>query len=179
MMEIRRRLMQKANENNVYVWNLIPAYISNNTTYNIVSASFNNARIGFFGIGKQAGIYKIYSSSNNVTYVQPVIKMPNNTASITISFDTVSRLYNDKDVFVVWTKDISAGGNYSNYAYYLQSEFYNARENNGALKVNTLSVPTDADSFVGFFRVYPVIGENETAESIANDMGFSITFNKS
>lgn len=178
MMSLRRRLMQLKNEESyVYIPNYKPAYLSANTSYNIVGASYNNLRIGFFGAGNQAGIYT--TRSNDVTYVQPVIKMPNGTKSITISFESVTRLYNNDDVYVYWMKDTSSGTTYPTCALCLAEVYYDARGNSAALKTNTLTVPEGADSFVGFFRIYPSIGENETAESIANDIGFSITFNKS
>ena len=178
MMSLRRCLMGlKKNESNVYIQNLLPAYLNGNTSYHIVIASSNTSRIGFFGSGNQSGTYT--TRSTEVNYVQPVVKMPNGTKSITISFESVTRLYNGDDIFIYWTKDTQSGTTYSTCALFLLEEYYDARGNSAALKTNTLTVPDGADSFVGFFRIYPSISGNETPESIAADVGFNITFNKS
>lgn len=146
------------------------------SNYRYISASPNDDRIGFFGAGIQAGIHTTGASTQG--YNLPVIKLPRNTVSITISFNNTSRLYNNNDVFVKWMKDIPSGTTYPSLAYFCEPKAYNARANNSALKINTLEVPEDADSFIGVFRIYPSIGSEETEETIASDVGFSITFNK-
>lgn len=175
MMARRRLLLNQRAETNVYIHNLKPAYIIINNR--LIHTSQNASRIGFFGTAAQAGQYTTYSTNPDLRF--PVIKLPKDTISITISFDAVTRLYNGSDVYIFWAKDTPVDDAlYPSYAEGLSGIGYNVRENNAALKVNTLAVPNGADSFVGFFRVYPAIAETETPESIADNLGFVITFNK-
>ena len=136
-------------------------------------ASVTN-RILCMGTGAQEGEY--ISVPGSTGYNAPVIKLPKNTASITISFSSTSKLYDGDAPILYWMKDESCGGSGSlaDAALYVSEEAaYNAYRNSE----KTFNVPSTADSFLYFFRLSSNAGTGETAESLTEDVGLSITFN--
>ena len=131
-------------------------------------------RILCMGTDQQEGEYISVPGSSG--YNAPVIKLPKNTASITISFDTVTKLYDGDAPLVYWMKDESCGeaGALADGALFVEkTEEYNAYR----VPEKSFNVPSGADSFLYFFRLASSAGTGETPESLIGDVGFGITFN--
>ena len=147
---------------------------TNNSTYVSNGSSVTN-RIMCMGSGAQASEYIIPAGSQGYENVH-CIKLPKNTASVTVSFSTTTKLYYGDAPILYWCKDEPCGetGALENAALYVgETTAYNAKSETS----KTFTVPNSADCFVYFFRLSANAGEGDTADSLAEDVGIEITFN--
>lgn len=128
-------------------------------------------RVIVFGSGAQKTEYLIADGSAGYLN-RGGVKLPNNTASLTVAFSTVSGLYNGDNVFIYWLKDESCGSTLvPNAAKLVREETgYNARSNAS----KAFSIPEGADAMVMFFRLTG--NATGTADEAATAVGFSLTF---
>ena len=131
-------------------------------------------RIGCYGSGNQAGEYKCLASSGGTN--MPVIKLPKNTASVTIKIQgTETLLYNGGNCAIRWMKDESCGeAGMTAGALLVQSESeYNAR----TTKESTFNVPNNVDSMLVGLRMATTYSDEDSASTIMGTLGFALTFN--
>ena len=153
----------------------IPDYelgmLSDQTTFVLNTGTVTN-RVMVFGSGAQKTEYTIPDGSSGYKN-KGGIKLPNNTASVTIAFTTTSGLYASDNVFIFWLKDESCGSTSVPEAAKLVSAEtgYNARNNAS----KTFNIPEGADSMALFFRLTG--NASGTADEAAEGVGFSLTFN--
>lgn len=134
---------------------------------------YNAGRISLLGSGVQAGTYDIedFDSSGD----EPVIKLPANTKSVTLSVTDGSRIWNSTGAVLFWFKDepCSAQGHPTGAKYLYKEDAYNMKNETS----KTFNVYEGADSMAFNVRLSTDASGSETADSIATSMGLSITFN--
>lgn len=146
---------------------------SYNAGETFVANSNYTTGIGCFGKDQQAGTY--ISPKTSTGYDKPVIKLPKNTASVTISYSNIgTTLYYGNNTFTFWLKDEPCGNvSLPTAAKYISAESdFNARTAGD----QTFNVPEGADSMLLFIRLdsAPASG---TATDLAETIGLTITFN--
>lgn len=135
-----------------------------------VTTTYRN-RIIACGSGAQEGAY----SGTGEAY--KVVKIPNNTASVTISrgADKSSMFYNDDSARFLWTQDVSCG----NSSYPFAALWVSADENVNfsANQSHTYTVPEGADSFLFMARLTTTYTDEDVPGDIASSAGIEIVFN--
>jgi len=152
------------------------SYLSHPSTATYVLISANYSRITARGTGTQAGTYGFLRSADP-TESHPVILLPNNTVSITVSrgADQNSKFVNGNYSVVMWMSDESCGNaSAPNAALFVsESDGFNLYSNESV----TLTVPYGADSFGLFVRTSTTYTESDNPNTIASNLGLTITFN--
>lgn len=149
------------------------AFVRPSEQTNFVANSDSDTRIGCFGSGGQAGDYISPRTTTGID--APVIKLPKNTAYVTVAFSNIgTTLYYGNNVFMYWMKDESCGSEYPTAAKRIESESaYNARNDTS----KTFTVPEGADSMLLFFRLDSAPSSGTTAADVVSSVGMTITFN--
>ena len=129
-------------------------------------------RITACGTGAQAGTYTCYGK-NGASDVN-IIKLPKNTASVTVKNVTKSYVYNGNYTKIFFVKDQSCEATgFTDYALFISEEtinFYNTQE-------QTFNVPEGADAMLFTVRTASSYTEGEDPADVIESMGFSLTFN--
>lgn len=100
------------------------------------------------------------------------IKFPRNTASITINVTNASLLY-PADTDVYWFKDEAATESPTYISYVSKESSYDPTTHT----TQTFTIPSTADSFTVTVRLSSVYQSTDSAATIMENAGFSVTFN--
>ena len=161
-----------------YIPNWDFAYLSHPSTALYATIPANLSRITAQGSGEQAGAHSFLRTSD-VSEVHPVIKLPKNTASITIErgADQSTKFANGDYSSVMWMSDEPCGNaSYPQAAKFMsESDGFNLYTN----QTVTLDVPSGVDSFGVSIRLQATYTSEDVANTLASTIGMAIIFNPS
>lgn len=145
-------------------------------TNNHAGITTNYSRLAAVGSGVQSSEYGLQQTSE-IEPIVHVIKVPHNTASVRISYDTTksAMIYNaETNFWFYWFKDTpSPDQGYSAYAQYISTE---ADKNLRSAGTYTFNVPQNADCFAMVLRTTSTYTSSDDANDVAEAMGLTIEF---
>lgn len=148
------------------------ASVSGTSPNEFVSHALNYGYVSLFGSGAQAGSYYSYGSSGESN--KKVIKLPNNTASITLKNTSASTFKSGNYACVYWVVDESCGASrFDEMALYKSSDVFNFRSETE----KTISVPSGANACVIRIRFDTTYTDQDDVATILSNAGFGLTFN--
>ena len=129
-------------------------------------------RITACGTGAQAGTYACYGK--NGASDENIIKLPKNTASITVKNITKSYVHNGTYTKFLFLADQSCGATgFTDYALFISDESFNFNTE----QEKTVNVPEGADSILFVVRTAQTYTSEDDPATVMESMGFSMTFN--
>ena len=179
-MELRRGMLFSGVKSVDYIPNCEFLYFSvpsSSDTMNYVVNTSNSTRLSCFGAGVQAGVYNSSARYVDNGIDKPVIKIPNNSKSVTISFEDASKTYNaNSAITICWMSDEPCGSTiYPDAALFISSDSYKARDE----ATKTITIPQNVNAMLVQIRVVSAISsDNVTPNDAIEALGLSIVFNK-
>ena len=156
----------------------IPAYTFGQLNINGTSPNqfpgviSSNNRIIAYGTGVQVGTYKCYGR-NGLSDIG-IIKLPKNTASVTVKNTTKSYVHDGTYTRLYFLTDESCGATgFIDYALFVSEEQLNFYTN----QEKSFNVPSGADAMLFMVRTDSSYTSGEDPADIMESMGFSLTFN--
>ena len=156
----------------------IPSYTFGQISYNgtdpndFPTIADSQNRIAVCGSGAQAGTYKCYGK--NGASDANIIKLPKNTASVTVKNTTKSYIHDGTYTRFYWLIDQSCGATgFTDYATFVEEKtlnFYTTQE-------MTYEVPEGVDACMFMVRTSSSYTSSDDPATIMSNMGFSLTFN--
>lgn len=156
----------------------IPSYVFGNiasqgtSPKEFLGITNSTNRITACGSGSQSGTYKCYGKDGADD--QYIIKLPKNTASVTVKNTQKSYVYNGNYArFAFLTDESCEATGFTNYAKCISVETFNFN----TTQEQTFNVPEGANACMFTVRTASSYTSGDNPATIMESMGFSLTFN--